>query len=48
MSWKTHNILISASYNTMGSNETMRLYPGALSGSQRAPMKGSGGKAIGP
>ncbi|KAJ7056643.1 cytochrome P450 [Mycena amicta] len=28
-------------------NETLRLYPGVLSGSQRAPLIGSGGQAIG-
>ena len=29
-------------------NETLRLLPPLLSGSQRAPAKGSGGKTVGP
>ncbi|THH23115.1 hypothetical protein EUX98_g8060 [Antrodiella citrinella] len=29
-------------------NEAMRMYPPNLSGSQRAPMRGSGGKLVGP
>lgn len=34
--------------HTMCRNETLRLFPPVISGSQRAPMPGSSGQAVGP